>query len=86
VDDLAAYPVLTSESGGSGGSLAGGGQAGGGQATGQVQRTVEYAVREVLGRLPKYTDPKAFTAALTASFELETRQGASWDRRSSAAR
>jgi hypothetical protein len=77
VDDLAAYPVLTSESGGAGGSLAGGGggQAGGGTATGQVQRTVEYAVREVLGRLPQYTDPKAFTAALTASFELQTHQG-----------
>jgi hypothetical protein len=76
VDDLAAYPVLTSESGGAGGSLAGGvGSYAGGTTTGHVQRTVDLAVRQVLGRLPKYTDPTAFTAALTATFDLQTRQG-----------
>jgi hypothetical protein len=36
---------------------------------------VDLAVRQVLGRLPKYTDPTAFTAALTATFELQSRQG-----------
>jgi hypothetical protein len=73
VDDLAAYPVLTSESGGAGGTLSGG--AGGTATAGTVQRTVDLAIRQVLGRLPKYTDPKAFTAALTATFELQTAQG-----------
>ncbi len=53
VDDLAAYPVLTSDSGGSGGSLSGGsGTAGGGTASGTVQRTVDLAIRQVLGSLP----------------------------------
>jgi hypothetical protein len=73
VDDLAAYPVLTSESGGAGGSISGG--AGGTATAGTVQRTVDLAIRQVLGRLPKYTDPKAFTAALTATFDLQTQQG-----------
>jgi hypothetical protein len=36
---------------------------------------VDLTVRQVLGRLPKYTDPKAFTAALTATFELRAEQG-----------
>jgi hypothetical protein len=73
VDDLAAYPVLTSESGGAGGTLSGGG--GGSATAGTVQRTVDVAIRQILGRLPKYTDPKAFTAALTATFDLQTMQG-----------
>lgn len=76
VDDLAAYPVLTSDSGGSGGSLSGGsGAAGGGTASGTVQRTVDLAIRQVLGRLPKFTDAKAFTAALSSTFELQEDQG-----------
>ncbi len=76
VDDIAAYPLLTSERGGAGGSLAGGsGGYGTGTAAGHVQQTVDLAIRQVLGRLPKYTDPKAFGAALTATFALEQQQG-----------
>jgi hypothetical protein len=76
VDDIAAYPVLTSESSGAGGTLSGGGgYAGGATTAGNVQRTVDLTIRQVLGRLPKYTDPKAFTAALTATFDLQSVQG-----------
>jgi hypothetical protein len=76
VDDLAAYPVLTSDSGGGGGTLAAGGSpATGGTVAAGVQRTVDLAVRQVLGRLPKYTDAKAFSAALSATFELRPEDG-----------
>lgn len=78
VDDLASYPVLTSETGG-GGALSGGASAfGGGSGTATavgVQRTVDTAIRQVLGRLPKYTDATAFAAALGATFELRAEQG-----------
>lgn len=70
VDDLASYPILTSDGGG---FPSIDGPMGGGTVT--VQRTVDSAVRQVLGRLPKYTDAKAFVAALSASFELTEVQG-----------
>jgi hypothetical protein len=78
VDDLASYPILTSDGSAfpSMGGRGGGGGYGGTTAVGQsVQRTVEASVRQVLGRLPRYTDSKAFVAALTASFQLTESQG-----------
>jgi hypothetical protein len=72
IDDLASYPILTSD-GSAFPSMDGGG---GTRVAGQpVQRTAEATVRQVLGRLPRYTDSKAFVAALTASFQLTETQG-----------
>jgi hypothetical protein len=74
IDDIASYPVLTTETPTSGSGAWSG--AGGGATTGTSNaRTVESAVRSVLGRLPKYTDAKAFTAALAATFELRQEEG-----------
>jgi hypothetical protein len=78
VDDLASYPILTSDGSAfpSMGGRGGGGGYGITAVTGQgVQRTVEATVRQVLGRLPRYTDGNAFVAALTASFQLTETQG-----------
>jgi hypothetical protein len=78
VDDLASYPILTSDSSAfsSGGGTRGGGGYGGAGPVGQgVQRTAEATVRQVLGRLPRYTDSNAFVAALGASFQLTETQG-----------
>jgi hypothetical protein len=80
VDDIASYPLLTSgiDSGGRSSAPAGG-------ATKSLQRTVDLAMRQTLGRLPKYTDATAFTAALTASFAVVEQQGhtaVSWRPRS----
>jgi hypothetical protein len=74
VDDLAAYPILTSDSSSFGGSLGGPTSSAGGTGT-DVRRTVDLAMRDVLGRLPKYTDATAFTSALAATFQLSVEQG-----------
>jgi hypothetical protein len=82
VADLAAYPVLTSETA----PLASPGTDGRGGGT-ALQRSVDTAIRETLGRLPKYTDSKAFVAALNQSFEVAYTAGRSvvtWRPRSSA--
>jgi hypothetical protein len=77
VDDLASYPILTSDTSAfpSTDGRGGGGYGGTGVAGQAVQRTAEATVRQVLGRLPRYTDSKAFVAALTASFQLTETQG-----------
>jgi hypothetical protein len=75
VDDLASYPILTSDSSSFGGSARPSSGGRGGSISSDVQRTVDLALRDVLGRLPKYTDATAFTAALTATFELRPEQG-----------
>jgi hypothetical protein len=76
VDDLAAYPILTADGSTFPSTDGGGGGYGGTRVAGQaVQRTAEATVRQVLGRLPRYTDSKAFVAALTASFQLTEAQG-----------
>jgi hypothetical protein len=71
VDDLASYPILTTES--DGGSTRT--PSPGGVGIQSIQRTVDVAMRQTLGRLPKYTDATAFTAALTASFAISETQG-----------
>ncbi|WP_371402931.1 hypothetical protein OHA10_34200 [Kribbella sp. NBC_00662] len=43
-----------------------------GSGTGDQSPVVSAAIRDVLGWRPRVQDPKAFTAALTASFELST--------------
>lgn len=79
VDDIAAYPMLTAPSfGGGGGGGGGGGWPDGGYAAsryGDPQRAVDAAIRATLGRLPKYTDGKAFVAALNASFDRQEVEG-----------
>jgi hypothetical protein len=75
VDDIAAYPVLTSDTGAFGSNGGGGGYGGGTGTTVGVRRTVDTVVRQVLGRLPKYTDARAFTAALGATFEVRQEMG-----------
>jgi hypothetical protein len=82
VDDLAAYPVLTSEAA----PLSSPGPTGGTVGT-ALQRSVDTAIRETIGCLPKYTDSKAFVAALNQSFEVNHTAGQSlmvWRARSSA--
>lgn len=66
VDDIASYPVLTTEVSGGGGGPGPSARAGS-----TVAHQVDAAVREVLGRLPKYTDATAFTAALSSTFALQ---------------
>lgn len=68
-DNLASYPVLTSEvntlppvAPALPGGFGGGGNS--------FQRTVDGALREVLGRMPRAGDPRSFVAALQQSFEI----------------
>jgi hypothetical protein len=75
VEDIASYPVLTSDTGSYGSGGGGYGSGNGSRATVGVRRTVDTVVREVLGRLPKYTDARAFTAALGATFEVRQEMG-----------
>jgi hypothetical protein len=75
VDDLASYPILTSDSSAFSSGGGGGGYGGMGPAGQGAQRTAEATVRQVLGRLPRYTDSNAFVAALGASFQLTETQG-----------
>jgi hypothetical protein len=72
-DDIASYPVLTSDAGSYGTN--GGSRGGGGTGVLSLKRSVDTAVREVLGRLPRYTDARAFTAALNATFDVRQEQG-----------
>jgi hypothetical protein len=65
VDNLSAYPVLTQETGGSGGPPVGGN---GGSGTRSLGAIVENTLRDVLGWRPKKDDSKGFVAALTQSF------------------
>lgn len=68
VDDIASYPVLITETD----SI---GRPGQSSVTSGPARQVESVMREVLGRLPKYTDAQAFTAALRTTFELQSEAG-----------
>jgi hypothetical protein len=72
VDNLFAYPVLTSEvNGGPAGHRGGGGEAG----TGTLKRSVTTTIREVLGRSPRAGDPRSFLAALNHSFTTTEEMG-----------
>ncbi|CUU58291.1 hypothetical protein Ga0074812_11863 [Parafrankia irregularis] len=86
VDDIASYPILTADLGGLGGS---GGLRGGSAAPGagrdSLQRIVDGAIQQTLGRLPRHTDSTAFVAALNASFdrtEVAGRSVVTWRPRS----
>ncbi|MFG2106472.1 hypothetical protein [Micromonospora chersina] len=59
-----AFPLMTTDGVSRSGTSAGG--------TGDQGPTVSAAIRDVLGWRPRVQDPKAFTAALSASFELST--------------
>jgi hypothetical protein len=65
VDNLSAYPVLTQETGSTGGSPAAGSSGAGTRSLGAI---VENTLRDVLGWRPKKDDSKGFVAALTQSF------------------
>lgn len=83
VENLAAYPILTSEVSGSLPAPPTAASGGGGVIS--LQRTVETALREVLGRVPKRQDTRSFVVALNQSFQLETVEGhtvVSWSPRS----
>ncbi|TFV60239.1 hypothetical protein E4P42_04650 [Mycobacterium sp. PS03-16] len=79
VDNLTAYPMLVSDTDGAPAT------SGGAPGTVAAQRLVDTAMRQTLGRLPKYTDSKAFLAALNQSFEIKAVDGqtmVSWRARS----
>jgi hypothetical protein len=83
VEDIASYPMLTEPLGPSGGAPAA--YAGGQPAGALLQRTVDAALKATLGRLPKFTDDKAFVAALSQSFSITQVEGRSvvrWQPRS----
>jgi hypothetical protein len=68
VDNLTSYPMLVSD-------LERGQGPGGADGGTPVQRLVDTALRQTLGRIPKYTDSKAFLAALNQSFEISQFEG-----------
>jgi hypothetical protein len=67
IDDIASYPILTSSVDGAMRALPSAPAAPGAL---PLQRMVEGALREVLGRTPKPKDPRSFVAALTQSFQI----------------
>jgi hypothetical protein len=72
VNNLASYPILTSEVGfGYSTPVPGSGVSG----ELPLQRTVEQALREVLGRNPRTQDTRSFLAALRQSFEVREVEG-----------
>ncbi len=71
-ENIASYPILTSEFSLSAPSLPTGPTSGGAV---PLQRTLEGALREVLGRLPKPNDPRSFMAALNQSFQVVEVEG-----------
>jgi hypothetical protein len=72
VEDIASYPILTSDMGAimpmSAPSMPGGGAP-------SLQRRVDDALRQVLGRLPRTSDPRSFRAALMQSFSVTEIEG-----------
>jgi hypothetical protein len=70
IDDLASYPILTSDGGGGGGAIATPNRGPEG-----MQAKVDGALRATLGRLPKYTDSKSFLSALTSTFDVTQVEG-----------
>jgi hypothetical protein len=76
VNNLFAYPVLTSEvDGRGGGGNSGTGSSSGGGTAISVKRTAQVALREVLGRAPRTGDTRSFLAALTHTFTATEQSG-----------
>lgn len=73
--DQFAYPVLTEEVTFPTPAQTPGGGGGGGAGTGTLARTVDAAMRDVLGGRSKIADPKGFTARLAQSFSLKYVEG-----------
>jgi hypothetical protein len=73
VESLSGYPILTSEMGMRGGN--GGGQVTDAPGTGSFRRTVEVAIRDVLGRIPRAADTRTLLSSLTQSFQPVDHQG-----------
>jgi hypothetical protein len=72
VEKLAAYPILTSDLN-TAPISAPAYQTGAGGLS--LQKSVECAMREVLGRLPKSNDPRSFVVALNQSFQIQEVEG-----------
>ncbi len=72
VDNLASYPILTSGNGAYPAMPATAASGGGSMA-----RTIDDAMREVLGRNPRPNDTRSFIAALTQSFTITQFEGQS---------
>ena len=81
VNNLFAYPVLTSGASPRGGTSGGGA----GYAGMNLGQTATVAIREVLGRVPRVSDTRSFVAALNYSFLVKEEAGGtvySWTPRS----
>jgi hypothetical protein len=80
VDNLSSYPILVSDVN-VGGTWRGVPPAGGGgtattaAAPTSLARTVESAMRDVLGRVPRVNDTRSFLASLKASFDISEMEG-----------
>ncbi len=72
VDNLASYPILTESLGGAVPTAAAPAGPGGHLS---LQMTIDRAMREVLGRMPKTRDPRSFVVALNQSFALNEVEG-----------
>lgn len=76
VDNLSGYPILTSEMAPRSMPAAPGGNSGGGQGNGgSFRRSIDGAIRDVLGRLPKASDTRSFLVALSQTFEAVAVEG-----------
>jgi hypothetical protein len=73
IEDIGAYPLLTSDTGPQ--MRTGGAGVVTPPGTPSLQRTVDRALREVLGRNPKVGDTRSFLAALNQSFDISVVNG-----------
>jgi hypothetical protein len=72
VEDIASYPILTSDAGSIAPISAPSAPLG---TPPSLQRRVDDALRQVLGRLPRTSDPRSFRAALMQSFTVTEIEG-----------
>jgi hypothetical protein len=72
VDDIASYPILTSDMGP---RMPSGPVNSGPTGALPLQRTVDATIRTILGRTPRPRDPRSFLAALNQSFTIDQVEG-----------